>query len=100
MRRRAPRPVASALERVTSRLAPASPLAEIQAAWGRAVGPAVAAEARPTAERDGVLTVSCASAVWAQELELMGPQLVAQINRSVGRERVRSLRCRTAPEAF
>jgi predicted nucleic acid-binding Zn ribbon protein len=100
VRRRAPRHVGLALERLTGELQPPTPLAEIQRAWERAVGPAVASEARPTAERDGVLTVSCASAVWGQELELLAPQLIEQINRHVGGERVRSLRCRTAPEAF
>ncbi|TMK39169.1 MAG: DUF721 domain-containing protein [Actinobacteria bacterium] len=100
VRRRAPRPVRLALERVTSRLQPPSVLGEIQRVWEQAVGPAVAAEARPTAERDGVLTVSCRSAVWGQELELMAPQLIEQINQRMGARRVRSLRCRTTPGAF
>jgi predicted nucleic acid-binding Zn ribbon protein len=85
---------------VTGQLQPSSPLGEIQRVWEQAVGPAVAAEARPTAERDGVLTVSCRSAVWGQELELMAPQVIEQVNRRAGAGRVRSLRCRTAPDAF
>jgi predicted nucleic acid-binding Zn ribbon protein len=44
-----------------------------------------------------VLTVTCASAVWAQELDLMGPELVERINAALGTDAVRSLRCSSAP---
>ena len=52
----------------------------------RAAGPAIAAAARPTAERDGVLTVTCEAAVWAQELELMGCELIERLNAALGGE--------------
>ena len=39
----------------------------------------------------------CSAAVWAQELELMGPSLVARLNAELGRPLLRSLRCRTGP---
>jgi predicted nucleic acid-binding Zn ribbon protein len=78
-------------------LAPQSGLAGIQAVWEAAVGKGVAAHATPTAERDGVITVTCEAAVWAQELDLMGPELVARINAALGAERVRALRCTAAP---
>jgi predicted nucleic acid-binding Zn ribbon protein len=80
MRRRAPRPAGVAVAALTSRLAPRTALAEVQRVWPVAVGAAIAAEAQPTAEHDGVVTVSCNSAVWAQELDLMGPDLVARLN--------------------
>jgi predicted nucleic acid-binding Zn ribbon protein len=92
--RRAPRPLAFALERLERDLAPQTTLARVQAGWGGAVGEAIAAEANPVAERDGILTVRCASAVWANELELMAPALVAQINERLGGPVVRGLRCR------
>ena len=91
MRRRGPRPVAHALETVTSRLAPATLLAEVQRAWPEAAG-AFAQEARPVAERAGVVTVACASAVWAQELDLLAPRVVAALNAEIGREAVAGLR--------
>jgi predicted nucleic acid-binding Zn ribbon protein len=50
-----------------------------------------------TPEREGVLVVSCEAAVWAQELDLMGPELVSRINGALGAEAVRSLRCQAAP---
>ena len=67
----------------------------MQEVWERATGPAIAAAARPTAERDGVLTVSCEAAVWAQELDLMAGELVPRLNAALGAEAIRELRCRT-----
>jgi predicted nucleic acid-binding Zn ribbon protein len=93
--RPAPRPIATALERFTSALAPTSTLARVQEIWERTAGPAVAAAARPTAERDGVLTVTCVAAVWAQELDLMGAELVPRLNAALGGDHIRELRCRT-----
>jgi predicted nucleic acid-binding Zn ribbon protein len=95
VRRRAPRPLSHALGTLTGRLAPASTLADVQRVWPDVAGTAVAAEAEPVAEREGVLEVRCRSAVWAQELELLGPDLVARVNAALGRDAVRSLRCRT-----
>ena len=97
MRRTQPRPLSHAISALADRLAPQTPLAEIQRVWVDAVGEVVAAQAEPTGERDGVLTVTCSSAVWAQELDLMGPDLVARINVALGAESVRSLRCSSAP---
>lgn len=93
MRRRAPRPVSEALESLTRQLAPATGLAAIQSVWTEAVGPAVAAEARPVSERGGTLTVACRSAVWAHELDLMAPELTERLNDALGERRVEALRC-------
>jgi predicted nucleic acid-binding Zn ribbon protein len=65
----------------------------VQRVWSDVVGDVIAAEARPTGERAGVVTVTCRAAVWAQELTLMGPDLVARINAELGEDAVRSLRC-------
>jgi predicted nucleic acid-binding Zn ribbon protein len=95
MRRAAPRPLALAMDGLTATIAPATPLARVQAVWAEAAGPAVAEAARPTAERYGVLTVTCTAAVWAQELSLMAVDLLARLNAVLGEEVVRELRCRT-----
>jgi predicted nucleic acid-binding Zn ribbon protein len=94
VRRAAPRPLAAALDGLTSTLAPATTLARVQEIWERATGPAIANAARPTAERDGVLTVSCDAAVWAQELDLVAGELIPSLNAALGREAIRELRCR------
>jgi predicted nucleic acid-binding Zn ribbon protein len=95
MSRPAPRSLAHAVEELTGALAPASTLARVQQVWEPAVGPAIAAAARPTAEHDGVLTVTCAAAVWAHELDLMALELIPRLNSALGCESVRQLRCRT-----
>jgi predicted nucleic acid-binding Zn ribbon protein len=80
VRRPAPRPLALALEGVVGHAEPATLLARAQGVWGEAAGNGLAAFAEPVWERDGVLTVVCESAVWAQELELLGPDLLTRLN--------------------
>lgn len=93
MRRAAPRPLSDALEALAGELAPATPLASVQRSWAQVVGEAIAREARPVAERGGIVTVACRSAVWAQELDLMAQELVARLNEALGSASVRGLRC-------
>jgi len=95
--RRSPRHLALAVERVRDALAPETLLSEVQQAWRDVVGEVIAAEAQPTSERAGVLTVSCAASVWAQELDLMGPVLVERLNGALRRGSVTRLRCVTLP---
>jgi predicted nucleic acid-binding Zn ribbon protein len=90
--RRAPRPLSFALDRVTRGLAPATVLARVQGCWADAVGDVVSSEARPVSERDGVITVACRSSVWAQELELLGPELLDKLNALLGDAAVAQLR--------
>jgi predicted nucleic acid-binding Zn ribbon protein len=93
MRRRAPRPISEALGQLTQRLAPVTLLADVQRVWEQAAGPGIAQAAQPVSERDGTITVLCASAVWMQEIDLMGPVLVDALNDALGAERVRAVRC-------
>jgi predicted nucleic acid-binding Zn ribbon protein len=95
MSRNAPRPLSLALDGLTAGLAPATNLSRAQQAWDSAVGAVISEAGRPTAERDGVLTITCADAVWAAELDLMGPELVTRLNGKLGAELIRRLRCRT-----
>jgi predicted nucleic acid-binding Zn ribbon protein len=85
--------LAPALESLRDELAPATLLADVQRLWPETVGSAVAAEATPTTERAGVVTVSCSAAVWAQELDLLAPEIVELLNRKLGERRVERLRC-------
>lgn len=96
MSRYAPRPLGVALEHFTVTLAPASRLARVQGVWEDAVGPAIAVSSHPSAEHDGVLTVTCEASVWAQELDLMAAALIPRINSVLGGQEIHTLRCRTA----
>ncbi len=93
MRRRAPRPAGIAVDALAQRLAPATLLADVQRVWDAAAGPGIAGEAQPLSERDGTVTVLCSSAVWMQEIDLMGPVLVDALNGALGSERVKAVRC-------
>jgi predicted nucleic acid-binding Zn ribbon protein len=92
--RPAPRPLSLVLDDFTGAMAPTSTLGRVQACWESSVGPAVAAAASPTAERDGVLSVRCESAVWSQELELMSAELLPRLNAALGEGLLHKLRCR------
>jgi predicted nucleic acid-binding Zn ribbon protein len=92
MRRREARPLAGALEALTRELAPATPLAAVQAAWPEAAGEAIAREAEPVAEREGTVTIACRSSVWAHEVELLGPELARRLNARLGQDAVRRVR--------
>lgn len=100
MRRAGARSLGPALERALRDAAPATVLARVQACWPAVVGEALAREAAPVAERAGTLTVACESAVWAQELELLGGDLVERLNAVLatpGGPPLRALRARVGP---
>jgi predicted nucleic acid-binding Zn ribbon protein len=96
-RRRAPRQMGEAFERVAERVMPQTLLAEVQRAWPAAAGPALAASAEPVSERDGVVTVACGAAVWAQELDLMAERVAAALNDELGRPAVLRIRAVATP---
>jgi predicted nucleic acid-binding Zn ribbon protein len=80
VRRLAPRHLREALAGAVGDAAPAGLLARVQGSWAEVAGPGVAAAAQPLSEREGVVTVACESAVWAQELELLKPDLEARLD--------------------
>jgi predicted nucleic acid-binding Zn ribbon protein len=79
-----PRPLAATLQDVRRRAQPLTLLAAVQGAWPNAAGPAVAAQAQPVSEREGVVTVACRSAAWAQELDLLQPDLLSRLVEELG----------------
>ncbi|MFZ2259679.1 MAG: DciA family protein, partial [Luteococcus japonicus] len=52
--------------------------------WDSLVGPANGAHSHPEAYKDTVLTVRCDATVWATQLRMLAPSLVAQLNRQLG----------------
>lgn len=101
MGRRAPRRISAALEAVLDRAAPQTPLAAVQLAWPRVAGETISREAAPVAERDGVVTISCRSATWAEQLDLLQDDLVVRLREQIpdGRS-LRELRFRVGQEPF
>jgi predicted nucleic acid-binding Zn ribbon protein len=92
MRRLAPRALSTALETVARDVAPATVLARVQAAWGGLVGAGLVNVAAPVSERHGTVTVACESAVWAQELELLAPDLLERLEAVLGGRSVTKFR--------
>jgi predicted nucleic acid-binding Zn ribbon protein len=99
-RRRAPRPAASAFQAALQQVAPKTPLAAVQAIWAGAVGEQLARVAAPASEREGILTVECADAVWAQELDLMQETLIRRLEEELGEEAPANLRFRVNSDRF
>ena len=85
-RRRAPRPISEAVATALEGVEPATLLAAVQRAWPAAVGEAIAREATPVAERDGLVTVACRSATWAQELDLLADRIREQLRAELPQE--------------
>ena len=92
MRRLAPRPLSNALDGVVRDAAPATLLARVQGVWTDVAGAELAAAATPASEREGVVTVACESSVWAQELELLAPDLLTGLEARLGGPLVAKLR--------
>jgi predicted nucleic acid-binding Zn ribbon protein len=100
VRRANPRPVGDAIAAIRAAAEPATPLAAVQSAWPAAVGERVAAEAEPVSERDGVITVACRAATWAQELDLLHDELLERLREGLGEVRIERLRFVVSPEPF
>ena len=79
-----PKPLADALRSARAEVEPATPLAALQGAWRDAAGEEIASHAQPVAERDGVVTVACDAATWAQELDLLQTELLGRLRESLG----------------
>jgi predicted nucleic acid-binding Zn ribbon protein len=97
-RRRTPRQAAAAIRAARDRAAPRTRLAAAQAAWAGVVGEQLAAVATPASERAGTLTVECADAVWAHELDLMQTQLLERLQSELGELAPSALRFRVASD--
>ncbi len=93
-----PRALADAVRVVRDAAEPPTLLAAVQSAWRPAVGERIACEARPVRERDGIVTVSCCAATWAQELDLLQGELLERLNRALAPRRISSLRFRVGDE--
>lgn len=83
-RRRDPAAISDLLGRATRRFARGSDsvLASVRAAWVEASGPGTVNHAYPIRRsRAGVVTVACADAVWAQELDMRTDELMGRLAR-------------------
>lgn len=89
-----PRRLDQLLTDFQAEIAPPTSLAAVQLAWGELVGERIAAVTEVTGEREGVITVQCSSAVWAQELELMAPRILKRLEEQLDNLAPQKLRFR------
>jgi predicted nucleic acid-binding Zn ribbon protein len=80
--------------------APRTPLAVVQVVWAKAVGECLASVAVPVSERDRTITVACANAVSAQELDLMQETFLERLRDEVGDQAPQALRFRVDSARF
>ena len=59
--------------------------------WEEVVGPQIAARTRPVRIRDGVLEVNVDQPTWMQQLQLMKPKILAQLNAELGKATIKDL---------
>ena len=82
-----PETIGDAIAQELGRFGPAGAIADVVAAWPQAVGPAIAANAWPARTgRDGTLTVTTSSSVWAFELTRLEKDVRARLAERLDRE--------------
>ena len=91
-----PRSIGELLGDVRGELAPESSLAAVQMIWEEVVGERISSVTEVVGEREGVVTVECISAVWAQELEMMAPRITSRLQERLGDSDPLKLRFRSA----
>lgn len=63
--------------------------------WPEIVGPKISAETNPEHVRGTILFVNCSSPVWAQQLELLKPEIMKKVRSAVGPGIIMDIRFRT-----
>ena len=63
----------------------------VWAVWQQAVGEQIARFAAPAKIRDNVLEIKVANAVWMQQLQLLKPRLLRQLNEHLGDNPLRDI---------
>jgi predicted nucleic acid-binding Zn ribbon protein len=92
MKKGVPHALGDTIRQLRDQAQPATLLAAVQASWRPAVGERIAEQAWPVRDRDGVITVECRAATWAQELDLLQDELLERLNSQLGEARVNRLR--------
>ncbi|GAB4279663.1 MAG: hypothetical protein Kow0056_13130 [Coriobacteriia bacterium] len=94
------RPLRDLIEEVAERLDPgkARYALRIESVWPEVAGKAIADKTKSLRFKDERLTVVVASAAWANELSLMGPELVRRLNDTLGETVVREIRFFAGPD--
>ena len=72
-------------------------LVKVWALWEAAVGPAVAENTRAAAFRGNLLIVHVSSSAWIHHLQFLKQDLIATVNRALGKPLVKEIRFKVGP---
>jgi hypothetical protein len=90
--------IAGEIARRLRRFGPVAGMADVVAAWPRAVGEGIARHAWPARlARDGTLHVATDSSTWAFELAQLGPSLLVRLREEAGAAAPAALRFAVGP---
>ncbi len=89
----------SVLDKVLNQYRPKSDqaLCKVWDIWEAAVGPAIAANARPAAFKGDILLLHVSNSSWLHHLRFLENELVARINQSLGAERIKTIQLKIGP---
>jgi len=59
--------------------------------WEKVVGPQIAARTRPVRIREGILEINVDQPTWMQQLQLMKPKILVQLNAELGKTPIKDL---------
>lgn len=65
--------------------------------WASAVGPEIAANARPAAVKGGILLVNVSNSTWRHHLRFLEDEIINKLNAAVGEQRVQRLQFKIGP---
>lgn len=89
----------SVLDKVLNQYRPKSDqaLCKIWDIWEAAVGPGIAANARPAAFKGDILLLHVSNSSWLHHLRFLENELVAKVNQSLGGERIKTIQLKIGP---
>jgi predicted nucleic acid-binding Zn ribbon protein len=96
---REPVHIGSIIDRVirNCRPEPVGQLAKVWDIWDQAVGPTIAANAKPVAFKGKLLLVKVNSSPWLQQLQFLKADILVKVNRALGRELIGDIRFKIGP---
>ena len=95
-RKKNPVPIARVMGRLLDELGldDARAVFELAQRWEEAVGTDIARHCKPVGVRQGVLETTVDSSVWAQQLQLRRPEILAKLRETLGEDAPKDLRFR------
>lgn len=92
-------PIGAVIENLLQRHRPAmtASMMAIWEVWESAVGPEIAANARPAAVKGGLLLVNVSNSTWRHHLRFLEHEIIDKLNAAVGEQRVQRLQFKIGP---